>query len=114
MEDLLIKTLESFGYPILRQGSLSESDAYPEHFFTFWNNTADGDGFYDNTETRTIWDFDLNFYSIDPALTYSKLLEAKIKLKEAGFIVTGKGYDVPSDEPTHTGRGINVLYLETN
>lgn len=114
MEDLLISTLEPLGYPIMRQGSLSETEKYPEHFFTFWNNDASGDGFYDNDETQTIWDYDLNFYSINPALTHSMLLEAKKLLKQVGFTVTGKGYDLPSDEVTHTGRGINIFFLETN
>ena len=68
--------------------------------------------FYDNKENSYIWDFDLNFYSSDPNLVNTKLLEAKKKLKEKGFIVRGKGYDVASDEPTHTGRGINVLKIE--
>lgn len=115
MEDLLINTLsEAFGVPVIRQGSLAEDEDYPESFFTFWNNTSDGDGFYDNDETQTIWDFDLNFYSTNPSLTYSELLKAKKLLKNVGFTVTGKGYDVPSDEPTHTGRGINILFLEIN
>lgn len=114
MEDLLIETLDTFGFPVLRQGSLAPSQAYPDHFFTFWNNSSDDDGFYDNHETRTTWDFDVNFYSKDPYMTYSKILEAKTALKSAGFIVSGKGYDVATDEPTHTGRGINVLYAENN
>ena len=112
MEDLLIEILQVFNYPIFRQGSLSKDEQYPEHFFTFWNNSADGEGFYDGLETRTIWDYDLNFYSVDPNQTYSKLLEAKKILKEAGFIITGNGYDVASDEATHTGRGMNVLYIQ--
>lgn len=109
MKDLLIKTLEPFGYPIFLQGSLNEDDAYPESFFTFWNNDTYDSAFYDNQEHKTIWDFDLNFYSVDPALVNEMLIKAKQKLKEQGFIVDGKGYDVLSDEPTHTGRGIHVL-----
>jgi hypothetical protein len=54
----------------------------------------------------------LNFYSEDPALVNEILISAKRLLKQAGFIVNGKGYDVPSDEVTHTGRGINILYME--
>ena len=38
--------------------------------------------------------------------------EAINKLKAEHFIVPGKGYDAETDEPTHTGRGINVLFLE--
>ena len=112
MKELLIETLEPLGYPIFLQGSLSEDEAYPESFFTFWNNGSYDDEFYDNVEHETIWDFDLNFYSNDPALVNTKLIEAKTLLKSQGFIVTGKGYDVGSDEPTHTGRGINVLKIE--
>ena len=113
MKDLLINAISSLGYPILLQGSLNKDEPYPESFFTFWNNTSDGDEFYDNEEHSYIWDFDLNFYSSDPALVNTKLLEAKSLLKQQGFIVTGKGYDVASDEPTHTGRGINVLKIES-
>jgi hypothetical protein len=42
----------------------------------------------------------------------TKLLEAKALLKEAGFIVSGAGYDVASDEDSHTGRGIEVLFRQ--
>lgn len=112
MKDLLIETLEPLGFPILLQGSLGEDEAYPDSFFTFWNNTTDGDSFYDNEENSYVWDFDLNFYSSDPAAVNSKLMEAKQLLKSQGFVVTGKGYDVYSDEPTHTGRGIHVLKIE--
>lgn len=112
MKDLLIETLEPLGYPILLQGSLGEEEEYPESFFTFWNNAADGGEFYDNDEHSTIWDFDLNFYSSDPELVNVKLLTAKSLLRAKGFTVTGKGYDVASDEPTHTGRGIHVLKIE--
>ena len=112
MKDLLIETLEPLGYPIFLQGSLGEDEEYPESFFTFWNNYADGGCFYDNEEHATYWDFDLNFYSSDPALVNTKLIEAKTLLKAQGFIVFGKGHDVVSDEPTHTGRGINVTKIQ--
>lgn len=112
MKDLLIETLEPLGFPILLQGSMTKDEEYPESFFTFWNNAVDGDEFYDNEENSFVWDFDLNFYSIDPALIDDKLMEAKTLLKQQGFNVTGKGYDLISDEPTHTGRGIHVLKIE--
>lgn len=112
MEDLLISTLEALGYPIRLQGSLLPDEAYPDSFFTFWNDSADGSGFFSNDETAIIWAYSLNFYSNDPLLVSTKLLEAKKLLKNVGFIVSGAGYGVPSDEPTHTGRGIDVLYRQ--
>lgn len=111
VKQLLLDTIAEFDYPVYQQGSLSNDDDYPDSFFTFFNNSTADDNFFDNQETITIWDFDLNFYSIDPSLVNSVLMQAKPLLKEAGFIVDGVGYDVLSDEATHTGRGINLLYI---
>lgn len=112
MEDELITILSSFGYPVIRQGSLSDDDSYPDHFFTFWNNNSEDHSHYDNSDYGTTWSFDVNFYSIDPEKTYSVLAEAKTALKSNGWIISGKGYDVMSDEPTHTGRGMEAQFLQ--
>lgn len=112
MKELLVQTLESFGYPVFLQGTLSKDEPYPKSFFTYWNNDSYDGSHYDNDAVSYVWDFDVNFYSTNTALVNSKLIEAKTKLKQQGFIVSGKGYDVASDEPTHTGRGINVLKEE--
>ena len=112
MKDELIELLETFGYPVRLQGSLTEDDAYPQSFFTFWNNDSYDNSHYDNHAISYVWDFDVNFYSTDPTLVNTVLLSAKALLLSNGFIITGKGYDVASDEPTHTGRGIHALYVE--
>ena len=112
MEDLLIRTLEELGYPVRLQGSLLPDESYPDSFFTYWNDSADGSSYYSNNEGAILWAYSLNFYSVDPRLTNSVLLEAKALLKSVGFIVSGAGYDVPSDETTHTGRGISLLYRQ--
>lgn len=112
MEDLLISTLESLGYPVRLQGSLLPDESYPDNFFTYWNDSADGDSYYSNNEWAIVWAYSLNFYSTDPLLVSSKLLEAKNLLVKAGFTVSGAGYSVPSDEDTHTGRGISLLYRQ--
>lgn len=112
MKDILINILESFGYPVFLQGSLGADEPYPESFFTFWNNDSYDEQFYDNVEHSTIWNVDVNFYSTDPALVNSTLLEVKALLKSNNFVVSGAGHDVASDEPTHTGRGLTALYIE--
>lgn len=114
MEDLLISILEQFGFPVRLQGSLLPDEAYPDHFFTFWNRDSYGDKFYDNEEAVTNYSYDVNFYSTNPEWVYSKLREAVAALKSAGFIVSGDGYSVPSDEQTHDGRGINVQFMRRN
>lgn len=112
MKDELISLLETFGYPVRLQGSFAEDEQYPESFFTFWNNDTSDGSHYDNDAVTYIWDFDVNFYSIDPALVNTVLLDARRLMKTNGWIVSGKGHDLASDEPTHTGRGINVTYIE--
>lgn len=111
MEDKLIELLETFGYPVILQGSLLPDETYPDSFFTFWNNNSEGETFYDNDEKSIVYSYDVNFYSTNPELVYSKLREAKNLLKDNGFIVSGDGHSVVSDEPTHDGRGIDVMYL---
>ena len=111
MEDLLIEVLSTFGYPVRLQGSFAEDEKYPEYFFTFWNNSSDSQSYYDNDEKTILYNYDVNFYSTNPDYVYTKMREAKKLLKEKGFIVSGDGYSVMSDEPTHDGRGMNVMYL---
>lgn len=113
MEDKLIEILSSLSYPVYRQGSFSEGESYPESFFTYWNSASPDHDHYDNTNYGTDWAFDVNFYSEDPELPYLKIAEARALLKENKWIVPSKGYDVYSDVPTHTGRGMQTLYLET-
>lgn len=114
LEDLLIETLKALNFPVRLQGSLLPNEPYPDHFFTFWNNDSYGDSFYDNDEQSTVYSYQVNFYSIDPDMVYTKLREAKRALKSVGFIISGDGYSVMSDENTHDGRGMTVLYLRRN
>lgn len=114
MKELLISLLETFGYPVKLQGSIGADEAYPESFFTFWNGDSfDGDH-YDNDAIYYVWDFQVNFYSSNPDLVNTVLMSAKTLLKQNGFIISGKGYDVPSDEHTHTGRGMTVQIIDND
>lgn len=112
VKQLLIDALETFGHPVRLQGSISSDEEYPDSFFTFWNNSTISNAFFDNENTKTIWDFDLNFYSSDVTKVNDILPEVKKLLEKKGFIVGGKGYDVLSDEPSHTGRGVNLIFIE--
>jgi len=112
MVDNLIELLETFNYPVIRQGSLAPEESYPETFFTFWNNDETEHSAYDNETTSVDWTFQVNVYSIDPDLAYSLLGEARALLKSAGYVAPTRGYDVASDEITHVGRGMVVMYLQ--
>lgn len=113
MTDNLIELLESLNYPVYRQGSFTEDEPYPDSFFTYWNQDSPDHAHYDNQSYGTSWDYIVFFYSTDPDLTYSVMDEARALLKENGWVVPSKGADVNSDQPTHTGRSMEVYYLET-
>ena len=112
MEDVLITILESFKHPVYRQGSMSMDATYPATFITFWNNNSPDHAHYDNSEYGTEWDYNVYVYSSDPSTTYTLLASIRTALKAAGWIVTSQGFDAASDEATHSGRGIECLYLQ--
>lgn len=112
MEDLLIEILQTFGFPVKRQGSLANDEPYPDNFFTFWSVSADGDAFYDNDENAIVYTYNVNFYSVDPESVYTVLRRAKKELRNAGFDAWGDAHDVTSDEPTHDGRGITISFIK--
>ena len=112
MKDVLISLLETFGYPVRLQGSLAPEEAYPESFFTFWNADSEDACHYDNRVRAWVWDFTIYFYSTSPALVNTVLDDARQLLSATGWVMSGRGYDVASDEPTHTGRAIDVMYRQ--
>ena len=110
MEDHLISILNSFSYPVRRQGSFASGEEYPNHFFTFWNNDTTSSKHYNNQLKTLNHYYSVNFYSIDPEKMYQVINELITRLKENGWMVESYGYDVASDEPTHTGRGVGIVY----
>lgn len=111
MEDTLINILEGFGFPVIRQGSLAPAEAYPETFFTFWCNSETEQSAYNNETVSVVYDFDVNVYSTSPTTVYELLKAARKTLKQNGWQTPDRGHDVASDEITHTGRGMEVTFL---
>lgn len=112
MELALIEILESFKYPVFRQGTMGEHDVYPETFITFWCNDSPDNAYYDNDGYGTSWSFSVYIYSADPELAYTLTNEVREALKTDGWKVPSKGYDVSSGEPTHVAKGLDILYAE--
>lgn len=110
VDDTLISLLETFKYPVYRQGSMAKDAAYPDTFFTFWENpetTTD----YDNETKFVIYDFLVYVYSNSPVLLANTLSAARALLKQNNFIITSRGFDVMSDEQSHSGKGFEVGYI---
>lgn len=110
--DTLYDTLASFGLPVYLQGSMADNEPYPDAFFTYYNNNSTGARYYDDLENAVVWDFDVNAYAANPDTAQLMLMDARDSLRALGFVCAGAGYDIISDEPTHTGRGINATYIE--
>lgn len=113
VKDLLIKTLTPLGYGIPRlQGTFGARESYPESFITFFTIDTPGLAFYNNKSNCTAFYFDVNFYSSDPELVDTVPETIAEKLTEVGFIKQGKGTDLVSDYPTHTGWNLSFIYQE--
>lgn len=112
IEDKLIELLETFGFPVYRQGSLAQNAPYPDTFFTFWENPENVND-YDNETKFVIYDFNVYVYSNDPLTLENTLAAARTLLKQNNFVILSRGFDVASDEQTHTGKGCEVGYINT-
>ena len=112
IDDILIELLETFGFPVYRQGSLAKNAEYPDTFFTFWEN-PENETDYDNQTKFVIYDFNVYVYSNDPQVLADTLAAARTLLKQNNFIIISRGFDVSSDEQTHTGKGFEVGYINT-
>lgn len=110
IDDTLITLLETFKFPVYRQGSLAQNAAYPDTFFTFWENPENTND-YDNETKFVIYDFYVYIYSIDPEVLAQTLAAARTLLKQNGFIIISRGFDVASDEQSHVGKGFEVGFI---
>lgn len=112
MKDLLIKTLCGFGYDVILQGSMADDEPYPESFITFFTDGSTEQDFFDGVPHGVQWRYSVIFYTSNPELMSTVPMEIYRALKAAGFVPQGRGHDIPSDEPTHTGWVNEYLYLE--
>lgn len=108
----LEKIFIDIGLDYSRQGSYSDDSEYPPSFFTFWNFDTPDEGFYDNEANRTVWFWQVYYYTNDPSTIYSAMDDFISKAKAAGFIVEGRGNDIPSDRPDYIGRMVTVKWIE--
>ena len=114
MKAELIGVLKTYGFPVMQQGSMAANEAYPPSFFTFWNDETPDGNHYDNDAVAFNWHFTVYFYSSDPTLVNTILPQVRSALRAQGWAVAGLGFDAASDEPTHTGRGIDVYFHQIN
>lgn len=106
--DDLVKILESFEYEVVRQGSYSSLADYPDTFITYWNPASPEHSHYDNANYGIEWNIDVYVYSTSIDTIYELTKEIRDALKTDGWIIDSAGFDIDSDSPTHSGRGLEI------
>lgn len=112
MKQKLIDVLKTFGFPVFLQGTLNADEKYPDTFITFWCDYTADNSHYNNDVHSVDWNFSVILYSVDAKTVNTKSEEIRKALKAVGFIPQGKGQDIPSDEPTHTGWAMEYIITE--
>lgn len=97
---------------VFLQGTLAEEEAYPASFITFWTDDTSDISHYDDDVTTIEWDFSVIYYTNDPSNMETVPAQIRSALKAAGFIPQGRGFDIPSDVPTHTGWAMEFVITE--
>ena len=117
-KQILISVMETLGFvegkTFVLQGSINPGEAFPDTFATFWTDYTSDDTHFDNNVHSVEWAFSVILYSNDPEIVNTKPDEIRTALKAAGFIPQGKGQDVASGEPTHTGWAMDYIFVEEN
>ena len=111
MKQILLNVLETFGYPVFLQGTLGENEPFPAAFFTF-QTMSSSDISFDNVDKYAVYGFQVFFYANDPHTVESIAAQSRTALKQAGFIANGRGVDIQSEEPTHTGWVTEYYYIK--
>lgn len=111
MKQALLNVLNTFVFPVFLHGSLDINEPFPSSFFTFQVLDSPDKYQFDDAPTKTAWEYQVIFYSDDPHKVEQYSEQSRTALKAAGFIPQGKGHDIPSEEPTHTGWINTYFYL---
>lgn len=114
MKNKLIAVLSQYGFPVMLQGTLNPEEDYPETFITFWTDDTSDGAHFENETSSFDWAFSVMLYSSNPETVNTLPATIRAELKAAGFIPQGKGFDIPSDNPTHTGWAMEFIITETN
>lgn len=112
MKDLLIDVLESICPNVYLQGSLNPDERYPDDFITFFIENTRDLSHYDNEVNAINWEVTVIYYSTNPVKVNTVPAQIRTALKDAKFIISGRGADMPCDRESHTGWVMNFTYTE--
>ena len=111
-KDLLISTLNTIQSGVKMQGTYQEGEAYPDTFITVFTIDVPDLQHHDDEVSSWEWNFQVMNYSTNPETVETQAEQIRSALKAVGFIPQGKGKDLLSDEPTHTGWAQDFKFIE--
>ncbi len=91
---------------------MNPDEESPADFETYWTPSTDDAAHFDNGVAAADWTFYAIYYSNDPAKVNTKPFEIAADLKANDFVQRGRGYDIVSDESTHTGWAMEFMCVE--
>lgn len=116
MENKLVTLLEGLeleqDFDVILQGTIDPEDGYPDNFFSYWNWETPRDGFYNNKHTKVHWAFQIIAYSTDRNFLIEMTNKAIEELEKNEFIIDSDGEDIASNLQSHTGKMIEVYFIE--
>lgn len=115
MESDLVKILEELNlsqeFDVILQGSLSEDDIEPDHFFTYWCwDNARGE-IYDNQHNKNDIGYQIEAYSTDRTFLLEMVNTAITKLEENNFIIVSDVTDSVSSDKFHTAKTFDIYFI---
>lgn len=116
MESNLVKILEglklSQEFDVILQGSLSEDDIEPEHYFTYWCwDNARGE-IYDNQHNKNDIGYQIEAYSTDRTFLLEMVNEAIKELEKNDFIIDNDVTDSVSSDKFHTAKTFDIYFIK--
>ena len=116
MENKLVSILEELEleqeFDVILQGTIDPNEGYPENFFSYWNWETPRGSYYDNKHTNVRWGFQIIAYSTDRNFLNEMTKKAIEELEKNNFIIDSEGEDIASNLKSHTGKMIEIYFIE--
>lgn len=106
----LYNSLASVGYPVYNSSTLA-TDPLEVSYITYFLAGSSDNSHYDNEAKSWAYDIQVIFFSSQVALLDTAPNDIRAKLKQAGFISQGKGYEL-AEANGYAGWALDFTYIE--
>lgn len=108
IKQYLVDILSSSGYEVYKQGTMLDTNTYPDSFYTYYNIDSE-ELYYDDESYAIVRHFTICFYTNDIKILQKEVDSMRKILKNNRFIVSADEDISPSDK-SHYGLGFIAIY----